>query len=102
MYNVLQNTVTVKSLIFIFLITSRKILDFHIYKTYANWAYVYRTTIQSNEFRQVQVILYARISIKKHLYTNWLTSSSSQVSVEIRQNLLIRPVFIESILKDIY
>jgi len=29
--------------------------------------------IQSNEFRRAQVILYARISISKHLYTNRLT-----------------------------
>jgi len=57
--------------------------------------------IQSNEFRRVQVILYAHISIRQHLYTNWLTSSSSQVSVEIKQNLLNRPVFIEFILKGI-
>jgi len=57
--------------------------------------------IQSNEFRRAQVILYAGISIRQHLYTNWLISSSSQVSVEIKQNLLIRPVFIESVLKGI-
>jgi len=50
---------------------------------------------------RAQVILYAHVSIIQHLYTNWLTSSSSQVSVEIEQNLLIRPVFIESILKGI-
>jgi len=43
-------------------------------------------SIQSNEFRRALVILYARISISKHSYTNWLTSSSSQVSVEINQN----------------
>ena len=38
--------------------------------------------IQSNEFRLAQVMFYARISITKHLYTNWLSSSSSQVNIE--------------------
>ena len=46
--------------------------------------------IQSSEFWRAQVILWARISVAEHLYTNWLTSSSSQVSIKIKQNLLIR------------
>jgi len=46
---------------------------------------LHQNPIQSNEFRRTQAILYARISMSKHLYTKWLTSSSSQVSVKIKQ-----------------